>query len=133
MLGHVEIRKTIWLFMPLAVIACTSVTDDPTLVGKYDMKYAHTTEKGTRGETCEDGSGEFEVLPTMMVTGRVINTAGQTITHGGARVSGNAVTGDFLMNGQDVGDFSGTLDNGQWVGKYTAINGCSGTWKGRKV
>jgi hypothetical protein len=69
----------------------------------------------------------------MMIKGRVINTAGQTIRHGGATVSGNKVTGDFLMNGQDVGDFSGTHTNGQWVGEYTAINGCIGTWTGQKI
>lgn len=121
------------LVLPLTVSACASPGEQPELVGRYDMVYQHSTERGNRGEICEDGSGQFEILPTMRISGQITNTAGQTVTHGGAKVTGNTAEGDFMMNGQDVGDFSGTYINGQWSGEYTAINGCAGTWTGTRT
>ena len=121
------------LALPFVLSACASPGVQTELVGSYEMIYVHSSERGARGETCQDGSGQFEISPGMRISGSITNTAGQTITHGGARVTGNTARGDFLMNGQDVGDFSGTYANGQWTGQYSAINGCVGAWTGKKV
>ncbi|MFC3615775.1 tetratricopeptide repeat protein [Lutimaribacter marinistellae] len=134
MLGSFPSRKAFGLCVTfwVGLTGYDTSAEQSELIGRYAVEYTHETEQGANGAVCLDGSGTFEVLPSLTVRGVITNSDGQEITYGKAKLNGNQVTGSFLIQGKDVGDFSGAYADGRWRGDYHAINGCSGTWRGEK-
>jgi len=97
------------------------------LDGDYSLTAPATTEFGTDGGECGDGSGTL-TLTDGVISGTAVSTGGLVFDLTGNVADDGAVSGGFALSGENVVMFVGTIADDTGSGTWEDNFGCMGTW-----
>ena len=97
------------------------------LDGVWKGTYTSTTDVGTSGSECTDGSAEF-LIEDGAVGGSGSNPYGSSYDVVGLAIEENRVEGFFEFRDVIVGRFKGLLQDGKLIGTFVGPGICEGLW-----
>ena len=108
-----------------------SVQDDAQvyreLDGVWEGTYTSTTDVGTNGLECTDGSIKSKMTDGIL-EGSATNTYGDSYAVSGRAIDSKSMEGRFELSGVTVGKIQGSLSNGRMDGTFVDAEDCRGNW-----
>lgn len=99
--------------------------------GAYNMSALSTTKLDYKGEPCGNAFGTM-YIDDSEVSGRLIDTWGQTYNLIGDVSRSGDVIGGFAVSGTNIATFEGHLSGDTGRGTWEDIGQCEGTWEATK-